>query len=508
MDSFEDLGLSPELVEALASEGIEIPTPLQVQTLPVVRKANNVLLNAGPGAGVQVAWLPGVLDRCSADADSPTVLVACPTGEMANALAEPAARLAAATGHSVASLSGSWLLPERAQIVFGAADDLLERCTAGTLDVSSVACLVVEQAQLLSRLGSLDLIERLLDFLPKDCQRLLTALPLDENVQKLASRHLKRAVRIPAAPTVDSTDRGEVHFRITAEPKEAGVLSVVEELFAEGAKHVLVFCRNEDRIADVGDYLTLHGFLAGAPGDTSSPVWLGVDPLEAREAVGDTEDLVIVSCDVPSDQDALDRRHSLAPRGVVVVLARELAHLKWLGRATGYRTVPFPPKPRPSSDFEIFRGQLEQALADEDVVTYLVALEPLFERHDPALVAAAAASLLRKKNAPETPRASSKPDAPSVGTGTTWSKLFVTVGTQDGLTTGDLLGAITGEANVSGDAVGRIDIRERHTIVEVHEEVARAIIRAVNGTTIRGRAVRVDFDRPRRQGSTRPAGRR
>ena len=60
-----------------------------------------------------------------------------------------------------------------------------------------------------------------------------------------------------------------------------------------------------------------------------------------------------------------------------------------------------------------------------------------------------------------------------------------------------VLGAITGEAGVGGEAVGRIDIKESHSVVEVHEQVARTVIQSLNGTSIHGRAARVDFDRPR-----------
>ncbi|MGY8779071.1 MAG: hypothetical protein ACKVIN_13245, partial [Longimicrobiales bacterium] len=103
-------------------------------------------------------------------------------------------------------------------------------------------------------------------------------------------------------------------------------------------------CRTEDRAADIGDYLTLHGFTAGAPGDESVPVWLGVDALEARAEAKDVEGVVVVSCDCPADDDTLDRRHSMGSDNVVVLLPREVAHLKRLGRRTGYETVPFPPK--------------------------------------------------------------------------------------------------------------------------------------------------------------------
>jgi ATP-dependent RNA helicase DeaD len=78
------------------------------------------------------------------------------------------------------------------------------------------------------------------------------------------------------------------------------------------------------------------------------------------------------------------------------------------------------------------------------------------------------------------------------------------VGERDGLRPGDLLGAITGEAGVEGNAVGKIEIRESHSVVEVHDAVARKVIKALNGTTIKGRAVRADFDRPRRSGPRAP----
>ena len=118
---------------------------------------------------------------------------------------------------------------------------------------------------------------------------------------------------------------------------------MASHLLADDARHVLVFCRNEDRAADVGDLLTLHGFVAGAPGDPDVPVWLGVDPLAARAEISDFADVKVVSCDAPTDADELDRRHSVSDGGIVVILAREVPHLRATARAAGYTVVPFPP---------------------------------------------------------------------------------------------------------------------------------------------------------------------
>ena len=496
MKSFEDLGLSPELTEALAAEGIETPTPLQEAAFPVVAKGNNIVLVAGPGSGVFAAWAAGALERIEAGDATLRAVVVCATVDTADRLAESAARMATVTGHSVAALGSAWVLPERADVLFATADSLLAAIESGAVDVSSLEIFVVDQAQLIESLTGLTTMERVLEHLPSGTQRILTSLPVTAGVQDFVDRHYKRTVTIPT-PEADVTKRGQVRFRIAPEPTEAAALSIVDELITDGARHVLVFCRSEDRAADVGDYLTLHGFVAGAPGDTSVPVWLGVDALEARGEAQGTEGLVVVSCDVPADPDTLDRRHSLSEDGVVVVLPREAAHIRALGKRTGYVTVPFPPPARADGATAEIRAMLEQALQDEDTAPYLAALEPIFREHDPAEVAAAAVALLRKKAGVDRPE-TARPTAAARATGTpSWSKLFVGVGERDGLTKGDLLGAITGEAGVGGDSVGRIEIRESHSLVEVHEPVARTIIQALNGTSIRGRATRVDFDRPR-----------
>jgi len=508
VDSFEDLGTPPELVEALAAEGIESPTPLQESAVPLLRKGNNVVLAAGPGSGLMAAWALPLLDRYPPEGMHAHILVLAGDRVASQRLAESMARLAQHTGHSVAALGSSWVLPGRAQVLVGTPDDVFTAAQGGSISLDSLQALVVDQAQVIDRLGGLDAIERILPFVPSAAQRVLSALPVTPDVRDFAERHLRRAVTLP--PPYDPSGnplRGEVRYRVVPEPVEEHVADLVDQLLEEGARHALVFCRSEDRAADVGDRLTLRGYVAGAPGDEDVPVWLGVDALEARAVARDREGVAVVSCDVPSDPDSLDRRHSIAAGGVILVLAREVAHLKDVARRTGYSTAPFPP-PTPVHGNESIRrlhDTLEAALESEDIGPYLVALAPLFDRHDPAEVAAAAVALLRRKGpsgfaaAPSGDRAAAPGGAPS------WAKLFIGVGSRDGLVPGDLLGAVTGEADVPGEAVGRIDIKESHTLLEVHDTIAQKVIKALNGITIRGRAVRADFDRPRRSGGP-PAG--
>jgi len=501
VESFDDLSIAPELAEGLAAEGLETPTPLQQDAIPLIKKGNSLALAAGPGSGLLAAWSVGLLDKIEPEGDSPRVVVLCATEDVANQLAESVARMTLVTGHTVAALGGSWVLPERAHILFGSVDTVLGALTAGSLNPDAIETVVVDQAQLIEALVGLADVERVFDYLPEGTQRILSALPMTDAVSDLMERHFKRTMTIPAPPSSDSPKRGEVRFRITPEPTEAAALSVIDELIADGARHALVFCRSEDRAADVGDYLTLHGFAAGAPGDESVPVWLGVDALEARSDVKDVDGVAVISCDVPADPDTLDRRHSLGEAGVVMVVAREVAHLRSLGKQTGYDTIPFPPPTKDRGDVGRIQDMLTRAMETEDTAPYLLAIEPLFERFDPAELAAAAVSLLRKKGGTtsvETPASTQGSAAARASATPAWAKLFVGVGERDGLRAGDLLGAIVGETGVTGDAVGKIEIKESHSLVEVHDSVARTVIQAINGTTIKGRSVRADFDRPRR----------
>src|SRR5690606_12931601 len=270
MESFEELGLGPELIEALASQGIEEPTPFQVAAIPVVRRGHHLLGRAGPGAGTLVAYGAALLARLEPRAGAPRALVLAPTADAAHALAGSLAALAAATGHAVASAGAPWVLPERADVLFGSPTELLAWARAGRVQLGGIEAVVLDQGAAIERASGLADVEALLEFLPKDAQKVVLALPVGAALEDFVERHARRAVRVPPAAVEGEAEavpkRGEVRYRIVEE-REAGALQLVSELLADDARHVCLFFASDDRAADVGDFLTLHGYRAGAPGD-------------------------------------------------------------------------------------------------------------------------------------------------------------------------------------------------------------------------------------------------
>ena len=499
VDSFEELGLSPELVEALAADGIEQPTSIQKSVTPFVYRGNNVIIAAGPGSGVTMSWAAGLLNRLDTlQEGKPRVLVLTPSRDRANDLAESISSIASHVGQVVGALGSQWAQPEQATLLFATPGDALASCNAHELVLESAEAIVLDQANQIDEFDGLEEVELVLSYVASATQRIVTSLPVTTNVADFCQRHLKRAISLPPEDTsvADGPKRGTLRFRITTEPREHEALTIVENVLASGTPHVLLYCRNDDRAADIGDYLTLHGYLSGAPGDTEVPVWLGVNPLEVRSAIAGNTHIPIISCDVPADVDDLDRRHGSSDQGFVVILPREIPHFRATARQAGYEVVPFPPETKKSAGpIATLHDSIRSVIEKEDIAPYLFTLESLFEEYDSAEVAAALALLSKRSTTTEVAAPDDIPtNVPA------WAKLFVGVGTRDGLKPGDLLGAITGEANVSGDTVGRIDIKESHTLVEVHDSVAQDVIAALNGKTICERAVRADFDRPQRGG--------
>jgi ATP-dependent RNA helicase DeaD len=521
MATFDDLGVTPELVEALAAEGIEVPTEIQQAAIPLLLRGNSLLVQAGPGAGTLVTYGIPLLQTLDPDATAPGGLVLAPSPEAASNLAASMSRLAIPQGHRIAALGSPWALPELAGILFATPEDLLAAIQESRITVEGVTSVVVDGFPALTPQGR-EALETLFGLFPREGQRMILGQPLTDTAEAFGRSHLHRAVHVPpraaqgeAGPSVPR--RGEVHYRVVGEAKDGEVLRTVANSLDEGSLHVVLFLKTDDQAADLGDFLALHGYLSGPPGDADFPVWLAVEELEARKVMTaweDPESLAAVSVDVPFGPDSLDRRHGGKEKSVVLVRSRELPHLKDVARRTGYRLVPAPePLPtRIAGELDRLADLLERVLQEESLAPHYLALEPLFVRHSPAEVAAAALALLQRRQISakvQTPDMRVSPER-TPGSGPppkAWVRLFVGVGEKDGVGPGDLLGAITGEAALEGSQIGKIEIRDTFSLVEVSPASADRIIRAVNGTTIKGRAVRVDYDRGGPKGRPSPGGR-
>ena len=527
MSTFEDLPLGPETVAALAAEGMEVPTPFQAAAIPVIARGGDLMGRAGPGSGALVAYAAPLLDRLEGGVGAPVCLVLCSGSRQATELARSFSRLCDGSGLRAAALAPHWTLPERADFLFVPADRI-SALYDGTVPVDSVRAVVVHDGDGVVKSVPRDHLEALLTGLPRDCQRIFCGLPFGPALRSIARRFTLRAVTIPPGEPVPAgkpatsgrsgkaAPKRELHFTVIEGDRSEAVLALAAHLLNDTVRHVLLYTASADQAADLGDYLAVHGYRSGAPGDESVPVWLcpGEEEADARATLGslaDPDQVATVSCTVPSGAEAAAARHggSGGPAWVLAAV-RELGHLRQTAAEAGLalkRVRPERPV-RVSGTLDRLADKLHEVARAPEATPYYLLVESLLDRFTAAEVAAAALLLLDRAGTSQKRVARGASAAAAASVPESWVRLFVSAGRVDEIGPREILGALTSESGVDGKRVGRIDVREKHSLVEVYESDARKVIAALNGTTLGGRSLRVDYDRAKdRRSDRRPRGR-
>jgi len=208
-------------------------------------------------------------------------------------------------------------------------------------------------------------------------------------------------------------------------------------------------------------------------------VWTG-GPVEGP---AETPDAVVAAV-LPTREEL--RLLAAIATPAVPVLASQVPYLRSIATLT---PLPLPAAADCAQDRSAeLRAQLAARLAQGDVDAELAVLAPLFEDHDPALVAGALLALGRQ------PSAVSQP-SPAVAAPAGWSKVFVTVGKKDNASAKDLVGALIKEAGLEKGQIGKIDVRETFSLVDIAAAAVDQAVRRLTGVSIRGRRVSARPDR-------------
>lgn len=495
-ETFEDLGLSADTAEALSAEGIETPTALQASAIPVIRRGNPFVGFAGPGAGVLVAFGPALLERLAEDeAEKSRLLVLCPDDEAAGAYAGALARIAIPSPVDVGAFAPNWAPAHDARVVFGTPKGVMAEVQNSALALDDFAAAVVVGGATAAQPETSALIE----LLPAGGQRVLIALPRDEATQAFASQYVKKAITYPPATrsvTLPNAAARTLEYQIAPEPRDQALIAITRQaLAAEGTHRVVIWFRTDDQAADVGDLLELYGYPTGSAGDEDVRIWLAPP---GSEGPGSFTGLHSISYQVPADRESLLHRHEHPERSTVLVASRELPHLRQLAASAGLKLLPAKPLAVSDPVIETLAGRIREGTESGALAPHLLTVEKLAAEHDPLEIAAAALWMALDSGA----RAAAEPVAiqeEGVRAPTrpvdAFVRLFLSIGSKDGVRPGDLLGAITGESGVEGSAIGKIEIRDSFSLIEVPGASADRVIRSLNGTTVRGRSVRADYDR-------------
>jgi ATP-dependent RNA helicase DeaD len=482
MADFDQLGLNEQLVANAAEAGFDAPSELQRSVIPVLRRGGNAIVRAASGSGITAAYALALLDRFG-DADGTRALVVVPTGDRAEKVARTIAQLGIGTNARVTALTSAWSGADDATIIVASAEKLLAAVAESQLKLDEVESVVIDGAAAINSLVPADTFERIFASLPKEGQRVFVSSAMTDAVRKLAEAHARKALTFPPRPAVEARAETpettwKLNYVVTAPDRKADPIARFAR--SRGGEITLV-ARSQQSARNGERELQGRGFHVNAA---------RFEDFDRDAASG-----AIFAYDVPFSAEQLQR---VLRNGDTVVVARtELAHLKMIAEEVSAELVSATLPSYETDSLNAFRNEIRRAAREEDIEAMLLVLEPLMQELSPEEIAAAACALLRARRPAKAEAATAKPGMK------TWSRLFLSVGERDGVRPADIVGAITGESGIRGDEVGKVEIRDTFCVVEVASTVADKVISSMNGTTMKNRSLRVDYDRKTTAGGSR-----
>jgi ATP-dependent RNA helicase DeaD len=529
---FASLGLPGPLMAALAEVGYETPSPIQAQAIPLLLAGKDLLGQAQTGTGKTAAFALPLLARIDASASHPQLLVLAPTRELALQVAEAMQTYARfLPGFHVLPIYGGQgmgmqlnRLRRGVQVVVGTPGRIMDHMRRGTLDISRLQSLVLDEADEMLRMGFIDDVEWILEHTPPRRQTALFSATMPKEIRGVAERHLNdpQQVRI-ASKTTTAENIRQRYWSIGGLHKLDALTRILESESFDG---VIIFVRTKMQTVELAEKLSARGFAAEALNGDVAQVQrertVGrlrdgkLDILVATDVVARGLDVKrvthVINYDIPYDTESYVHRvgrtgrAGAAGEAILFVAPRERRLLRAIEKATGH---PIEPMELPSvhdinsKRTERFKDSVREVIAKDELSLYYRLVSELEQEDDlDALqIAAALASLAQgdvpllldpkaeskrgpkgdleshdrggKTRPPEHPRAYPQKvvetealplkDFPEIE----MERFRVAVGYQHGVKPGNIVGAIANEAELESRYIGHIEIFDDFSTVDL-----------------------------------------
>ncbi|KAA0922538.1 MAG: DEAD/DEAH box helicase [Rhodococcus sp. (in: high G+C Gram-positive bacteria)] len=560
--TFADLGIDERVLKALRDVGYESPSPIQAATIPPLMAGNDVVGLAQTGTGKTAAFAVPILSRLDVSRRVPQALVLAPTRELALQVAE-------AFGKYATHIPGLHILPiyggqaygiqlsglrKGAQIIVGTPGRVIDHLEKGTLDLSGLEYLVLDEADEMLKMGFQEDVERILSDTPEYKQVALFSATMPAAIRKISKQYLHDPVEITVKTKTSTAPNITQRYVQVAHQRKLEALTRIFEV--EEFEAMIMFVRTKQATEELAEKLRARGFSAAAiNGDivqaqrerTIGQLKNGqIDILVATDVAARGLDVDrishVINYDIPHDTESYVHRigrtgrAGRAGQALLFVAPRERHLLKAIERAT---RQPITEMQLPSVDdvnaqrVTKFKDSITESLGNENLALFRRLIEDYEREHDVPLVDIAAAlaiqsrdgeAFLLKPEPPAPPRAPREPREPRPPrtfdedaasshhrkTGQEMATYRISVGKRHHVAPGAIVGAIANEGGLRRSDFGHISIRPDHSLVELPADLADETVEALRRTRISGVLIQLQPDSgpPGRSGGGKYKGRR
>ena len=542
---FKDLGLSEETLSALIQRGYETPTQIQAKAIPLGLEKIDFIGQSQTGTGKTMAFTIPIVEQINVSHNKIQALVLCPTRELAVQVSNEINLLCKKNGiKSLAVYGGESIerqirdLKRGVQVVVGTPGRILDHIRRRTIKLDDVRFAVLDEADEMLDMGFIEDIEGILSMTREDRQTMLFSATMPEEIKKLSAKYLKepQIIRINAKQV--TVDKIEQYYIKVRNSDKAEVLSRIIKL--ESARKTIVFC-NTKRMVDELTYEMqargyavegLHGDLKQQKRDQVMMMFKkgNVDILIATDVAArglDINDVDIVfNYDLPLDEEQYVHRIGRTGRAgrsgksYSFVFGRDIERLrrieKYARTTIAEKSIPnyneikekiiesyiqdVNSRPIPK-DMDMYIDMIDQVKKFMDVESFLaLVLKENLQLQDKETIELGAYDKKDRdsrdrdrkgkdgrfgKSGDKSGERRQRGNKPEKG----MVRFHINVGKNHRIKVADLVGAIAGECNIKGKAIGAIDIYDKYSFFEIPEQYENTVMKHMGDVKIKGKTV-------------------
>jgi ATP-dependent RNA helicase DeaD len=551
VSSFSDLNLPAPLLTVLDEVGYETPTPIQAQAIPLLLKGLDLLGHAPTGTGKTAAFALPLLSRLDISCKQTQVMVLAPTRELAIQVAE-------AFQHYAAHIKGFHVLPvyggqdyagqirqlkRGVHVVVGTPGRVMDHMRKGTLKLSALQTLVLDEADEMLRMGFIDDVEWILDQAPKQRQMALFSATMPKEIRRIAQRHLHDPQEVAIKTRTATADTIRQRYWLVSGLHKLDALTRILEV--EPFDAILMFVRTKTATTELAERLEARGYAAAAMnGDMAQKLREqmverlkkgSLDILVATDVAARGLDVDrishVVNYDIPYDTEAYIHRIGRTGRAgrkgdaILFVAPREQRMLNAIERATRQKIEPLKlPSTEMVNNKRIadFKQSISDTLAAGELDFMQSMVEQYQQEHDvPALEIAAALARMsigdrqmllqpdkkkparphdktrdqrkphRERSEPRQRKERSDKHPHKTMPPRGMERFRIEVGHQHEVKPGNIVGAIANEAGLDAQHIGHIDIHTEFSLVDLPMGIPKEVFQDLSKARICGHLMKI-----------------
>lgn len=473
--SFHSFKINSNILEAIEKLGFKKPTEVQEKVIPLMLSGKDVIVKSETGSGKTASYGIPICQRIIIEEKKPQALILTPTRELAIQVKEDISNIGRFDKIRCEAIYGKQPmsvqireLKQRIHVVVGTPGRILDHIKRGTIDLTEIKYLVIDEADKMFNMGFIDQVEDILKQLPKDRVTALFSATIDYEIEILIKNYMKNPENVDISDDNLTVDKIKQHFYKASLNEKFNLLLNV--LYSENPDSLIIFCNTIDAVDDLTFSLkglgypvrSIHGGMEQKDRiSVMKDFKRGEFPILAATDVAargiDIEGIShIINYDVPMEKESYVHRigrTGRAGRGgtaISLVFPWEFKFLRQIEEYVGFNIE-------------------EKIIPDEETV---LNGKDIFEK--------------KIKSKPKL-----KEDKSEI-LNTEITKLYINSGKKKKLRPGDIVGAITGIEGIEAKDIGIIDILDYISYVEILGGKGELVLKELQHTPIKGKMVKVE----------------